>query len=332
MSNFYQSLPRPFISLAPMEDVTDVVFRQVVARAGRPDLFYTEFTNTDSFVSPLGKHSALRRLQFLPSEQPIVAQIWGSKPESFANTIPELKAMGYQAVDINMGCPDKAVVKSGGGSALIRNPELAGEIIRVAKQAGLPLSVKTRLGFSRVDEWRDWLSFLLQQDLELLTVHLRTRKEMSKVEAHFELIPEIIALRDQITPQTRLAINGDVLNRTQALKLANKHNLDGVMIGRGVFQNPFCFTDKIPTQNELLDLLKLHLDLFDRHNTDGAKKFAPLKKFFKIYLRDFDGAKDLRARLMLTDSTAEVRQILADFEAGKLARLSAEQINQLLED
>lgn len=332
MSNFYQNLPRPFISLAPMEDVTDVVFRQVIARAGRPDLFYTEFTNTDSFVSPLGKHSALRRLQFLPSEQPIVAQIWGSKPESFANTIPELKAMGYQAVDINMGCPDKAVVKSGGGSALIRNLELAGEIIRVAKQAGLPLSVKTRLGFSRVDEWRDWLSFLLQQDLELLTVHLRTRKEMSRVEAHFELIPAIIALRDQIAPQTRLAINGDVLNRTQALELAHQYNLDGVMIGRGVFQNPFCFTDKIPTQNELLDLLKLHLDLFDKHNTDGAKKFAPLKKFFKIYLRDFDGAKDLRARLMLTNSTAEVRQILADFEAGKLARLSAEQINQLLED
>ena len=332
MSNFYQNLPRPFISLAPMEDVTDVVFRQVVARAGRPDLFYTEFTNTDSFVSPLGKHSALRRLQFLPSEQPIVAQIWGNKPESFAKTIPELKAMGYQAVDINMGCPDKAVVKSGGGSALIRNPELAGEIIRVAKQAGLPLSVKTRLGFSRVDEWRDWLSLLLQQDLELLTVHLRTRKEMSKVEAHFELIPEIITLRDQIAPQTKLAINGDVLNRTQALELAHQYNLDGVMIGRGVFQNPFCFTDKIPTQNELLDLLKLHLNLFDKHNTDGAKKFAPLKKFFKIYLRDFDGAKDLRARLMLTDSTAEVRQILADFEAGKLARLSAEQINQLLED
>lgn len=332
MSNFYQNLPRPFISLAPMEDVTDVVFRQVVARAGRPDLFYTEFTNTDSFVSPLGKHSALRRLQFLPNEQPIVAQIWGSKPESFAKTIPELKAMGYQAVDINMGCPDKAVIKSGGGSALIRNPELAGDIIRVTKQAGLPLSVKTRLGFSRVDEWRAWLSFLLQQDLELLTIHLRTRKEMSKVEAHFELIPEIIALRDQIAPQTRLAINGDVLNRAQALELANKHNLDGVMIGRGVFQNPFCFTDKIPTQNKLLDLLKLHLDLFDQHNTDDAKKFAPLKKFFKIYLRDFDGAKDLRARLMLTNSTAEVRQILADFEAGKLARLSTEQINQLLED
>lgn len=332
MSNFYDNLPRPFISLAPMEDVTDVVFRQVIARAGRPDLFYTEFTNTDSFISPLGKHSALRRLQFLPSEQPIVAQIWGSKPESFAKTIPELQAMGYQAVDINMGCPDKAVVKSGGGSDLIRHPELAGEIIRAAKQAGLPLSVKTRLGFSRVDEWRDWLGFLLQQDLELLTVHLRTRKEMSKVGAHFELIPEIVALRDQLAPQTKLAINGDILNRAQALELADRHNLDGVMIGRGVFQNPFCFTDKTPTRVDLLDLLKLHLDLFDQYNTDGSKKFAPLKKFFKIYLRDFDGAKDLRARLMLTNSTAEVRQILADFKAGKLTKLSTKQIDQLLED
>lgn len=330
MSNFYDQLPKPFISLAPMEDVTDVVFRQVIARAGRPDLFYTEFTNTDSFVSPLGKHSALRRLQFLPSEQPIIAQIWGSKPESFAQTIPELKQMGYQAVDINMGCPDKAVVKSGGGSDLIRHPELAGEIIRVAKQAGLPLSIKTRLGFSRVEEWRDWLSFLLKQDIEVLTVHLRTRKEMSKVGAHFELIPEIVALRDQLAPQTKLVINGDILNRAEALELARQHQLDGVMIGRGVFQNPFCFTDKVPTQADLLNLLKLHLDLFDQHNTDGAKKFAPLKKFFKIYLRDFDGAKDLRARLMLTNSTAEVRQILTDFEAGKLTKLSAEQIDQLL--
>lgn len=332
MSNFYDQLPKPFISLAPMEDVTDVVFRQVIARAGRPDLFYTEFTNTDSFVSQLGKHSALRRLQFLPSEQPIVAQIWGSKPESFAQTIPELKQMGYQAVDINMGCPDKAVVKSGGGSDLIRHPELAGEIIRVAKQAGLPLSIKTRLGFSRVEEWRDWLSFLLKQDIEVLTVHLRTRKEMSKVGAHFELIPEIVALRDQLAPQTKLVINGDILNRAEALELARHHQLDGVMIGRGVFQNPFCFTDKVPTQADLLDLLKLHLDLFDQHNTDGAKKFAPLKKFFKIYLRDFDGAKDLRARLMLTNSTVEVRQILTDFEAGKLTKLSAEQIDQLLAD
>lgn len=330
MSNFYDNLPHPFVSLAPMEDVTDVMFRQVIARAGRPDLFYTEFTNTDSFVNPLGKHSALRRLQFLPSEQPIVAQIWGSKPESFAQTIPELKQMGYQAVDINMGCPDKAVVKSGGGSDLIRHPELAGEIIRVAKQAGLPLSIKTRLGFSRVEEWRDWLSFLLKQDIEVLTVHLRTRKEMSKVGAHFELIPKIVALRDQLAPQTKLVINGDILNRAEALELARQHQLDGVMIGRGVFQNPFCFTDKVPTQADLLDLLKLHLDLFDQHNTDGTKKFAPLKKFFKIYLRDFDGAKDLRARLMLTNSTAEVRQILTDFEAGKLAKLSAEQIDQLL--
>lgn len=332
MSNFYDQLPKPFISLAPMEDVTDVVFRQVITHAGRPDLFYTEFTNTDSFVSPLGKHSALRRLQFLPKEQPIVAQIWGSKPESFAQTIPELKKMGYQAVDINMGCPDKAVVKSGGGSDLIRNPELAAKIIHIAKQAGLPISVKTRLGFSRVEEWQDWISFLLQQDLPVLTVHLRTRKEMSKVDAHFELIPELVALRDQLAPQTKLVINGDVLNRTQALELAHQHNLDGVMIGRGVFQNPFCFTDKTPTRADLLDLLKLHLDLFDQHNADGVKKFAPLKKFFKIYLRDFDGAKDLRAQLMLTSSITEVRQILAKFEAGELPRLSDQQVDQLLED
>ncbi len=316
MSNFYDQLPRPFVSLAPMEDVTDVVFRQVVARAGRPDLFYTEFTNTDSFASPDGRHSALRRLDFLATEQPIVAQIWGSKPESFAITAPALEKMGYKAVDINMGCPDKAVVKSGGGSDLIRNPERATTIIEAVRAAApnLALSVKTRLGFSHLDEWRPWLKHLLQHDIDLLTVHLRTRKEMSKVDAHYELIPEIVALRDEVAPHVRLAINGDVLTKQQALELATIHKLDGVMIGRGVFQNPFCFTNKTPTQEELLDLLKFHLDLFDRHNHDNLKKFAPLKKFFKIYLRDFDGAKDLRAQLMLTNSSAEIRQILAKFE------------------
>ena len=163
MLKFYDQLLQPFVSLAPMEDVTDLVFRQVIAQAGRPDLFYTEFTNTDSFVSLEGRPSALRRLEFLPTEQPIVAQIWGSKPAAFAQTVLGLKAMGYQAVDLNMGCPDKAIVKAHGGSDLIRHPELAAMIIQAIRQVApdLALSVKTRLGFSQVAEWRDWLGFLL---------------------------------------------------------------------------------------------------------------------------------------------------------------------------
>lgn len=314
MSNFYQQLPKPFVSLAPMEDVTDIVFRQVIAKAGRPDLFYTEFTNTDSFVSPEGRHSALRRLQFEVAEQPIVAQIWGSKPESFTHTVNGLVEMGYQAIDINMGCPDKAVVKSGGGSDLIRNPQLASEIIQAARHPQLALSVKTRIGFSYVSEWRDWLSHLFKQNLDLLTVHLRTRKEMSKVGAHFELIPEIVTLRNQLAPQTKLAFNGDILTKQQGIELANQYGFDGIMIGRGVFQNPFCFSNTQPAKAKLFELLKLHLDLFDKYNQNQDRKFAPIKQFFKVYLRDFDGAKDLRAALMSTNSTDQARKVLSEHE------------------
>lgn len=312
--NFYDNLPKNFISLAPMEAVTDIVFRQVIAKAGRPDVFYTEFTCVDSFVSLEGKHNALKRLEFLPSEQPIVAQIWGSKPENFEKTVFGLKEMGYQAVDINTGCPDKAVIKAGGGSDLIRNPEKINEIIKSAKKAGLPVSVKTRLGFSKIEEWKPWLSNLLQQDIALLTVHLRTRKEMSTPAAHYELIPEIIALRDEIAPQTKLAINGDIKDLRQARDMFAKYNIDGCMIGRGVFANPFCFTDKIPTQKELIDLLRTHLDLFDKENKDEKRKFNPLKRFFKIYINNFDGAKDLRVKLMETKNTHQVRAILDEFE------------------
>ncbi|MDO4902221.1 MAG: tRNA-dihydrouridine synthase [bacterium] len=301
-----------------MEAVTDVIFRHVVAEAARPDVFYTEFTNSASYCSEKGEHSTRGRLHFTKDEQPIVAQIWGSKPENFSQMAKGLAEMGYKAIDINMGCPDKAVIKSGGGSDLIRNPDLAAEIIQATKKGGLPVSVKTRLGFSKTDEWRDWLAHLLNQDIAVLTIHLRTKKEMSKVEAHFEIIPEILALRDEIAPNTLIQINGDILSIEQGLKLAEKHpGIDGIMIGRGVFHNPFVFEKeaKNHSKDELLGLLKLHLDIFDEYATRfEIRKFEPLKRFFKIYIREFDGASDLRARLMESKSTAEVRQILVEFE------------------
>ena len=312
---------KPFFSLAPMEAVTDVIFRHVVAEAARPDVFYTEFTNSASFCSEKGVHSTRGRLHFTEDEQPIVAQIWGSKPENFAQMSKGLAEMGYRAIDINMGCPDKAVIKSGGGSDLIRNPELAGEIIAAAKEGGLPISVKTRLGFSRIDEWHDWLRFLLEQNIAVLTVHLRTKKEMSKVNAHFEMIPEILKLRDEIAPQTLIQINGDILSVRQGLELAEKYpGIDGIMIGRGVFANPFVFETEVREHSkaELINLLKLHLDIFDEYATRfEIRKFEPLKRFFKIYIREFDGASDLRAKLMETKSTAEVREILTEFENAK---------------
>lgn len=314
MKNFWNDLPRPFYILAPMEAVTDVVFRHVIAHAARPDVFFTEFTNSASYCSPEGAHSTRSRLAFTPDEQPMVGHIWGKVPEQFEQMAIGLKEQGFAGIDINTGCPDKAVVRQGSGSGLIGEYERMAALIGAAKKAGLPVSVKARLGAYKTDEWRDWLGFLLQQDIANLTIHLRTRKEMSKVDAHYELIPEIKQLRDEIAPQTLLTINGDIRDRQHGEELVAKYGVDGIMIARGVFHNPYAFEvePREHSREELLALLHLHLDLHDEYSTElEPRKFEPLKRFFKIYIRDFPGASELRDRLMHTKSTAEARTILA---------------------
>lgn len=313
MTNFWDELPRPFFILAPMEAVTDVVFRHVVTAAAKPDVYFTEFVNSASYCSEKGEHSTRGRLTFTDDEHPMVAQIWGNNPEQFAQMSRGLAEKGYKGIDINMGCPVTNVAKKACGSGLIREPELAAKLIASAKEGGLPVSVKTRLGFTHVDEWRDWLTHILKQDVVNLTIHLRTRKEMSKVDAHFELIPEIKKLRDEIAPHTLLTINGDIRDRQHGEELVAQYGVDGVMIGRGVFHNPFAFeTEKREhTREELLGLLKLQLDLHDQYSAElGLRKFEPLKRFFKIYVREFDGASELRDKLMHTKSTDEVRALL----------------------
>lgn len=313
MTNFWNKLPKPFFILAPMEAVTDVVFRHVVEKAAKPDIFFTEFTNAASFCSEKGITSTRGRLAFTDDEQPMVAQIWGNKPDQFAKMSVELAKMGFAGIDINMGCPDKSVVRGGSGSALIRTPELACELIKSARSSGLPISVKTRLADVKIDQWSEWIKLLLQQDLVNLTVHLRTRKEMSKVSAHYELIPEIIKLRDEIAPKTLITINGDINDRQQGEEFAKKYKIDGIMIGRGIFADPFAFEKNKTehTRDELLQLLNYHLDLHDKYSAEqGPRKFDPLKRFFKIYIRNFPGASELRDQLMHTKNTNEVRNVL----------------------
>ena len=313
MTSFWNDLPQPFFILAPMEAVTDVVFRHVVKQAGAPDIFFTEFANATGWVHA-GDKAIAGRLIKTDDEQPLVAQIWGGEPgdmEAFAKHCAEL---GFNGIDINMGCPAKSAIKSG-GAALIRRPDIAIAAIDAAKKSGLPVSVKTRLGYTYVDEWREWLTTILQQDIVNLTIHLRTKKEMSKVAAHYELIDEIVKLRDEIAPQTLLTINGDIRDREHGLEIARKHpGVNGIMIGRGVFSDPFCFreskTDADNHKEELLTLLNYHLDLFDSYQPILGRPFETLKRFFKIYIRDFDGAKELREKLMHTTTTDEVRQLL----------------------
>lgn len=333
--NIWTRLPHGFTVLAPMEGVTDVVFRQVIAEAGRPDLFFTEFTNVSSFASPKGRFNALERFQIAPTDAPIVAQIWGKNPEHFREVASALEGLGFDGIDINMGCPDRHVNATGGGAAMIRTPDLAIECLRQAKSTtNLPVSVKTRLGYTAIDEFRDWLPILLRENLAALTVHLRTRKEMSKVPAHFELIPEIVTLRNQLAPDTKLVINGDVKDLQMTRELAAQYpEVDGYMVGRGVFENPYCFTEHQPNQAELLTLLLRHLDYFDAEDAryverqieaihddaelalklDGKVRglpFDPLKHYFKIYVRDFPGAAELRAAMMNCQNTAEIRMLV----------------------
>ena len=343
--NIWQELPRPFLVLAPMEGVTDIIFRQVIASAGKPDLFFTEFTNVSSYASEKGRNNALERLEITPTDHPIIAQIWGKNPEHFAKTTKALESLGFSGVDLNFGCPDKHVNKAGGGAAMIQTPNLAIECFENAKKVtNLPVSIKTRLGWSKPEEYQEWLTTLLNLHPAALTVHLRTKKEMSKVPAHYELIPEIVKLRAEISPETVLVINGDIKDRAHALKLHTKYpEADGFMIGRGVFANPYCFTNHQPTRDELMGLLKLHLDLYEEYENTASRNapsgpssrasvapylprrqicsskqhshipYESLKHFFKIYINNFPGAKEFRAKLMETHSLEEARQIINQF-------------------
>lgn len=315
-NNFWAELPKPFFILAPMEDVTDVVFRHVVQAAGAPDVFFTEFTNSDSYCHPDGRQSVRGRLTFTEDEQPMVAHIWGDKPEFFREMSLGLAEMGFKGIDLNMGCPVPNVAGHGKGSGLILRPEVAAELIEAAKAGGLPVSVKTRLGYKDIAEMENWLSHVLAQDIANLSIHLRTREEMSKVDAHWDLIPQVLAIRDRVAPQTLITINGDIPDRQTGLQLAEKYGVDGVMIGRGIFKNPYAF-EKEPrahSSKELLDLLHLQLDLQDQYAELVPRSIVELHRFFKIYVKGFPGAGDLRARLMNTKTTDEVRKILERFE------------------
>lgn len=321
--NFWQELPKPFFVLAPMEDVTDTVFRHVISHAAKPDVFFTEFTNSESYCHPDGLESVRGRLTFTEDEQPIVAHIWGDNPDHFKQMSIGMAEMGYKGVDINMGCPAPNVFKHGRGSGLILRPDVAAELIQAAKAGGLPVSVKTRLGHADINEFREWLTHLLKQDIANLSIHLRTKVEMSKPAAHWELIPEIKKLRDEIAPDTLLTINGDIPDYKTGMALVEKYGVDGVMIGRGVFHNPYAFDkeEKAVTPKELLDLFRYHLDLFDKHSglEPRPRLFKPLRRFFKIYVREFRGANDLRVKLMETNSSSEVRALLDEFEEKYLS-------------
>lgn len=312
--SFLDNLPKPFLALAPMDDVTDTVFRQIVANCAKPDLFFTEFVNVDGLQSP-GRPKLLPKLYLGKAENPVIAQLWGLKPENFYKTVKDIKKMGYSGVDLNMGCPVKTIIKNGACAALINNQKLAGEIIAATREAAgedFPVSVKTRVGFTTVD--MSWPEFLLSQKLNMLTIHGRTARQMSVAPADWDLIGKIRQMRDSLSPTTAVAGNGDVQSLAQAKKLAEKYQLDGIMIGRGIFADPFIFAQDSPwhthTKSQKLQLFIDHIELYQKTYKQAERKFEPLRKFCKVYINGFDGASDLRAKFMDTKTPAEAVELL----------------------
>jgi len=313
MTSFWQKLPQPFLVFAPMQDVTDFVFREIVTETAKPDVLFTEFTNVDALISK-GYENAIRNFRFSKKQRPIVAQIWGTNPENFHKVTQIVRKLKFDGVDINMGCPDRAVVKNGAGVALIKNQKLAGEIISaVKKSAGdMAVSVKTRLGFDKIvtDEW---ISFLLQQKLDALIIHGRIAKKMSKGFANWDEIGKIVLLKNTIDPETIIVGNGDVKSYKQALEMHEKYKVDGVMIGRGIFSNPWVFEKTVDSKKhnkkEHLELLLKHTKMFN-DAWGETKNFHIMKKFFKVYVKGFAGANELRQNLMRCESYSQVKQLV----------------------
>lgn len=322
MNNFWKKLNKPFFVLAPMADVTDCAFRQIISKysrhgelGGGPDVFWTEFVSADGLAHKDAKEKLLIDLKFEKNEHPIVAQIFGSNVENIREASKLCAELGFDGVDINMGCPDKSIEKQGAGASSMKNPAHAREIIRAAKEGApnLPISVKTRIGYNK-NEIQTWIPEILKEGVAVLTVHLRTRKEMSLVPAHWDLMPQIVALRDEIAPETLIIGNGDVLNIEDAKEKIKKSGCDGAMLGRAIFGNPWLFDEnkKEISIKEKLEVMCEHTKLFEEILGEH-KNFAIMKKHYKAYCNDFRGAKELRVKLMEAENADEVESIVKDF-------------------
>lgn len=309
--------------LAPMADVTDCAFRDMIARhsnmgkiGGGPDVMWTEFVSANGLCSP-GREIIKRDLEFSDIEQPIVAQLFTSTPENMREAAKICRELGFDGIDINMGCPADAIEKQGAGSAHMKDWRLAQKVIRAAQEGAgdIPVSVKTRLGWNKV-EFKEWLPKILECNIATLTVHLRTRKEMSKVDAHWELMEDVVKLVREKTGNldeggTIILGNGDVRSVKEGKEKAKQSGADGVMIGRGVFGTPWFFDERVyeegKTIEERLHILIEHTELFEKKLGD-IKSFAIMKKHYKAYVNGFDGAKEFRVDLMECENASQVKE------------------------
>lgn len=320
-ASFWSKLPKPFFVLAPMANVTDFAFRSMIAKYGKPDVMWNEFVSANGLCSA-GKERLLHDLKFSSKERPIVAQLFTGDPVAMMKAAQICAELGFDGIDLNMGCPDRAIEKQGSGAGHIKDPKRAIEVLNAAragaqrKGKSIPVSVKTRIGYNKLE--MDWLRTVLTQKPPALTVHLRTRKEMSDVPAHWELMPDIVKLRNEVSPETLVIGNGDVQNIAEAADKCARYGCDGVMIGRGIFGTPWLFdrkSKKEKTPEERLKIMLEHTKLFEKTycGTKKLKNFAVMKKHFKAYVSGWDGAKELRMKLMETNNYKEVKRIVDEY-------------------
>lgn len=338
--NFWEKLPAPFFVLAPMADVTDAPFRRMIAKysahtrkdgtIGGPDVMWTEFVAADGLVRATeeGKKKLMADLIYAEEERPIVAQLFTSNEAHMEEAAALCLSLGFDGVDINMGCPDKTIEKQGCGSAMIRNPEAAARVIRAAKRGaqsdagGIPVSVKTRLGYNR-DELDTWLPHLLAEAPAAVTIHARTRKEMSLVPARWERVARAVEIRNEIlgthAHKTRLIGNGDAKSLTDAQDKIAQSGADGVMLGRAIFGNPWLFHPEKDASNvpleERLAVMVEHTRLFAE--LLPFKNLNIMKKHYKAYVKDFPGAAEFRAELMEQGSAEAIAEVVERFLGQK---------------
>ncbi len=326
-NNFWNTSKRPLVMLAPMEDVTDTAFRELILQNTTPgnlDVVFTEFASTDGLCHPEGRKSVAQRLVISKSERQllnekgvkIVAQIWGNKPDKYFEAVKYIdENYDFDGIDINMGCPVRNVVSQGSCSALIDNEPLAAEIIQATIEAtDLPVSVKTRMGLKKVDTER-WMNFLLRQPLDGVILHGRIQKQMSEGEANWNEIAKASAIRDELAPAIPIIGNGDIFSFEDAYERSRRYNTDGVMIGRGIFKNPWMFESdptEISIEKRFATLLK-HLQLYESA-WGTSRPFQVLKRFFKIYISDFKGAAEIRKELMESNSFEEARLVIKKWQ------------------
>jgi nifR3 family TIM-barrel protein len=315
MKGFWETLPKPFFVLAPLANVTDAAFRKLIAKYGKPDVTWTEFVSADGLVlaTPEGKAKLMRDLEFSEAERPIVAQLFTSNPETMEKAAALAQELGFDGVDINMGCPDRSIEKQGAGAKLITTPEIAVQVIEAAKRGApnLPISVKTRLGYNK-DVLDEWLPKILSTQPAAVTIHARTRKEMSLVPARWERVKRAVEIRNELGSKTLIIGNGDVKDLEDAKLKVKESGADGAMLGRAIFGNPWLFTGLKPDLATQLRVATEHSKLFETMLGD-IKSFALMKKHFKAYVEGFPGAKELRMQLMETTNAQQIEEIIEAF-------------------